>query len=74
MKKLIPWVQAYLVSSSKTKDHGVVKCVRPGVALALTKLIRQLEPPLVPERQQRTMFVGLVLNVVDNNSELRLRC
>lgn len=64
MKSLMPWIRAYLFKE-ETNPKGVkVKVVRSQVAVALTKLIRRLNPPLVTQEQKNTLFSNLVINVI----------
>ena len=44
-QNILPWLESFLLKTEKTKKGQDTKVVRPSVALAMTKLIKRLEPP-----------------------------
>ena len=65
VNSIMPWVKVFLLKDEKDHKGNKSKTVRPMVALALTKLISRLHPPVVSEEKKNTLFASLVIRVVD---------
>lgn len=64
VNQIVPWVKVFLLKEGKDHKGNKNHTVQPHVALALTKLIKRLEPPVVPETFRSHLFVNLVISVV----------
>ena len=64
LEVIVPWVKRFLLKVEK--DHAGHKnsVVRTPVAVALTKLLGKMKPPVVPEKVRQDMFVNLVISVI----------
>lgn len=64
INSVIPWVKVFLLKDDRDHKGNKSQTVRPQVAVALTKLICQLQPPVVSEEKKLGYFTNLVINVV----------
>jgi hypothetical protein len=62
---IIPSVKSYLIKHGKDHTGNKTETVRTPVAVALCKLLRLLEPPVLSEDQRNTIFTNLVMNIVN---------
>eukprot|EP01041_Mallomonas_annulata_P001346 gene1346-2596_t len=61
---ILPWVRQFLVKQERDHNGNKSTVVRTQVALALTKLIKRLQPPIVSEQQKLDLFTNLVITVI----------
>lgn len=64
VNSVIPWVKVFLLKDEKDHKGNKSQTVRPQVAVALTKLVCQLQPPVVSEEKKLGYFTNLVISVV----------
>jgi hypothetical protein len=64
VNNILPWVKIFLLKEEKDHKGNKSHTVQPHVALALTKLIRRLEAPVVSEAFRSHLFTNLVISVV----------
>lgn len=65
LKSIYPQVKSFLIKHGKDHTGGKTEVVRPLVAVALIKLLKRLEPPLLSNEKRNGMFINLVLNVIN---------
>lgn len=64
VQSIMPWVKVYLLKEGTDHKGNKTKTVRTLVALALTKLLKRLEPPVISREKKNTIFLNLVMNIV----------
>ena len=64
IQSIMPWVKVYLLKEGTDHKGNKTKTVRTLVAVALTKLLRRLEPPVITTEKKNTIFLNLVMNIV----------
>ena len=65
VNSILPWVQRFLIKNVKDHKGNKSQVVQPQVAVALTKLVRRLEAPVVAPAYRDNLFLSLVLRVVN---------
>jgi hypothetical protein len=63
-KSIIPWVRGYLLKEGVDHKGNKSHTVRTQIAVALSKLIKRLQAPLVSEETKKGLFTNLVITVV----------
>ncbi len=62
-ESILPWLESFLLKSEKNKKGQTMKVVRSSIALAMTKLIKRLEPPAVSMNEKNSLFTSLIIKV-----------
>jgi U3 small nucleolar RNA-associated protein 20 len=65
LKSIYPQVKSFLIKHGKDHTGSKTEIVRPLIAVALIKLLKRFEPPLLSKEKRNGMFTNLVLNVVN---------
>ncbi|KAJ1424145.1 hypothetical protein B484DRAFT_100216, partial [Ochromonadaceae sp. CCMP2298] len=63
VNNILPWVQVFLLKETLDHKNNKAKEVQPLVALALVKLIKRLEEPVVTSQYKKDLFTNLVIRV-----------
>jgi U3 small nucleolar RNA-associated protein 20 len=65
LNTIYPQVKSFLIKHGKDHTGGKTEIVRPLIAVALIKLLKRFEPPLLSQEKRNGLFTNLVLNVVN---------
>ena len=63
VNSMLPWLRVFLLKDERDHKGNKTKTVRPQMAIALTKLICRLKPPVVSEQKRMGYFINLVISV-----------
>lgn len=64
VNSLLPWAKQFLLKDEKDHKGGKSRTVRTQVAVALTKLVSRLQPPVVSVQKKIGYFMNLVISVI----------
>ena len=64
IQSIMPWVKVYLLKENTDHTGNKSKTVRTLVAVALTKLLTKLEPPVITTDKKNTLFLNLVMSII----------
>jgi U3 small nucleolar RNA-associated protein 20 len=65
VNKLYPWVHSFLLKDTTDHNNNASKVVRTPIVVALTNLIRKLEPPIISEERRVGLLSNLAMNIVN---------
>ena len=65
LNAIYPRVRSFLVKEELDSKGHKSKVIRPQIAVALTNLLRKLEPPLIDAGTRRAMLSNLIMSIVN---------
>jgi hypothetical protein len=65
LQSIYPQVKSFLIKPGKDHTGNKSEIVRPLIAVALVKLLKRFEPPLLSKEKKNGMLTNLVLNIVN---------
>lgn len=66
LRSILPWVKLFLLKDVKDQKGEKTKQIRPQIAVALTKIVKQLQPPIIISQSEKdTMFRSLIITIIN---------